>query len=59
MLQDGKSRVRLPMGSLIFFSGAPNPSRSNVAPKFTQTVVEMSTGTFLEEKRGRRVRLTT
>jgi hypothetical protein len=57
MLQAERSRVRIPTGSLIFFS-APNPSSCAMA-WFTQPVSEMSTGRLLWVKRGRRVRLTT
>jgi hypothetical protein len=42
MLQAGRSRVRLSMRSLIFFS-APNPSGRTMALGFTQTLTEMST----------------
>jgi hypothetical protein len=46
MLQAGRSQVRLPMRSLIFFS-APNPSSHIMTPEFTQPLTEMSTRRFL------------
>jgi hypothetical protein len=57
MLQGGKSRLRLPMQPLIFFS-EPNFSSFTMPPWFTQRVTEMGTGRFLGIEPGRCVRLT-
>jgi hypothetical protein len=59
MLQPGSSRVRLPVGVFDCIFSALYPSSRTMAPKFTQILTEMSTGTFLGVKLGRRVRLTT
>jgi hypothetical protein len=53
MLQAGRSRVRLPMGSLTSFSNLPNPSRRSMTPGLTEPVTEMSTRRFLWVKSGR------
>jgi hypothetical protein len=58
MPQAGRSRIRLPMGVIDFFFNAPNPSMRTLAPEFTQSVTEMSTGRFLGVKRDRRAMLT-
>jgi hypothetical protein len=43
MLQAGRSRVRVPMRSLIFFFNLPNPSSRNMTLGSTQPLTEMST----------------
>jgi hypothetical protein len=42
VLRGGRSRVLLPMVSLIFFN-APNPSSHTVAPGFNRRVAEINT----------------
>jgi hypothetical protein len=46
ILQAGRSRIRIPMRSLEFFSWL-NPSSHTVALKLTQPLKEISTGFFL------------
>jgi hypothetical protein len=43
MLQAGRSRVRFPTRSLIFFFNLPNPSSRTMAVGTTQSLTEMST----------------
>jgi hypothetical protein len=43
MLQDGRSRVRVPMRLLDFFFNLPNPSRRTMALGSTQPLSEIST----------------
>jgi hypothetical protein len=59
MLQAGRSWVRVPMGSMIFFN-LPNPSSHTLALELTQPLTEMSIRKYLWGiESGRRLKLTT